>query len=63
MLESNGGGERLVAEFAGIFPKETVMKCLRDTANRWVDAPVQTFVGLLSERFARESLRAAADAS
>jgi hypothetical protein len=27
---------------------------------RWVDAPVQTFVELLTERYARESLRAAA---
>jgi hypothetical protein len=40
-----------------------VLKCLRDTANTWVDAPVQTFVALLAERFARESLRAAAHAS
>jgi len=49
-----------VAEFAGTFSRETVVKCLRDTALRWVDAPVQTFVELLTERFARESLRAAA---
>jgi hypothetical protein len=56
-------GERLVAEFAGTFSRETVLKCLRDTANTWVDAPVQTFVALLAERFARESLRAAAHAS
>jgi hypothetical protein len=56
-------GQRLVAEFAGTFSQETVMECVRDTAKRWVNAPVQTFVDLLTERFARESLRAAANAA
>jgi hypothetical protein len=55
-------GQRLVKEFAGVFSREIVVKCLRDTAKRWADAPVQMYVGLLSERFARESLRAAAPA-
>lgn len=59
MKESNGG-TRLVAEFAGTFSRETVLECLRDTAKRWAGAPVQVFVGLLSERFARERLRAEA---
>jgi hypothetical protein len=62
-VQGSNGGERLVAEFAGIFSQETVMECLRDTTNRWVNAPVQMFVGLLAERFTRERLRAAAHAS
>lgn len=60
MKESNEG-QRLVTEFAGVFSREIVLKCLRDTAKRWAGAPVQMYVGLLSERFARKSLRAAAD--
>jgi hypothetical protein len=55
-------GQRLVTEFAGVFSREIVVKCLRDTAKRWADSPVQMYVELLSERFARESLRAAARA-
>lgn len=61
MTDSNEG-QRLVTEFAGVFSRDIVVKCLRDTAKRWADAPVQMYVGLLSERFARESLRAAAHA-
>jgi hypothetical protein len=61
-MQEHGAEERLVAEFADTFSRETVLECLKDTAKRWVDAPVQTFVELLSERFARESLRAAANA-
>ena len=57
------GGERLVAESAGVFSRETVMECLQDTTNRWVNAPVQMFVTLLAERFTRERLQAAALAS
>ena len=53
----------MVAEFAGVFSRETVLECLRDTTKRWVNAPVQMFVTLLAERFTRERLRAAALAS
>ncbi len=56
-------GDRLVAEFAGTFTRATVVECLRDTAKRWAGAPIQMYVGLLSERFARERLRAAAQAA
>jgi hypothetical protein len=56
-------GQRLVAEFEGIFSRETVVECLRDTAKRWAEAPVQMYVGLLAERFTRERLRAATQAS
>jgi arsenate reductase (thioredoxin) len=51
-------GQELAAEFEGIFSRETVMECLRDTAEEWADAPVQTYVALLAERFARQRLRA-----
>ena len=56
-------GEELVAEFAGTFSRETVVECLRDTAKQWANAPIQMYVGLLTERFARERLRAAAQAA
>ncbi len=56
----NSGEERLVKEFAGTFSRDEVTECLRDTEARWAKAPVQTFVGLLAERFTRERLRAAA---
>ena len=62
-MQEHYAGERLVAEFNGTFSRETVMNCLKDTAKRWADAPVQAFVELLAERFARESLRAAAQAA
>jgi hypothetical protein len=51
-------GQGLVVEFEGIFSRETVVECLRDTAKEWADAPVQTYVGLLAERFTRQRLRA-----
>jgi hypothetical protein len=57
------GGQRLVAEFAGIFLAGDRDGGRRDTTNRWVNAPVQVFVGLLAERFTRERLHAAAHAS
>jgi hypothetical protein len=62
-MKQSKEGQRLVSEFAGVFSRETVVECLRDTAKRWAGAPVQMYVGLLSERFARERLRAAAHAS
>ena len=63
MTQETYVGQRLVSEFAGTFSREIVMACVRDSAKRWVDAPVQTYVELLTERFARESLRAAANAA
>jgi protein-tyrosine-phosphatase len=51
---------RLAKEFAGIFSRETVVECLRDSAFRFADAPVQTHVPVLAERFARQRLRASA---
>ncbi len=52
--------DRLVAEFSGVFSAETVIETLQDSASEWADAPVQTLVPSLAERFARERLRAAA---
>ena len=52
--------EQLVEEFLGIFSPETVAECLRDSADRLAGSPIQTYVALLSYRFARERLRAVA---
>ena len=52
--------EKLVQEFAGIFSPETIAECMRDSASKLAGAPVQTYVALLSYRFARERLRAVA---
>ena len=52
--------ETLVEEFAGIFSPETIAECMRDSASKLAAAPVQTYVALLSYRFARERLRAVA---
>ena len=52
--------EKLVEEFVGIFSPETVAECLRDSADRLAGSPIQTYVALLSYRFARERLRAVA---
>ena len=54
--------ERLVKEFSGILSPETVAACLRDSADKLSDIPVQTLVALLSYRFARDRLRAVAQA-
>ncbi len=54
--------ERLSAEFEGVFSPETVAEVLQDSALPWLDAPVQTHVPVLAERFARERLRAVAQA-
>jgi arsenate reductase len=63
-MESGLGGatQRLAREFEGIFSPETVEESLRDSASRWAEAPVQTHVAVLAERFARERLRAVAQA-
>ena len=52
--------DKLVEEFAGIFSPETIAECLKDSADKLTAAPVQTYVALLSYRFARERLRAVA---
>ena len=57
-MESANAELRLRHEFAGIFSAETIAECVRDSATRWADAPVQVHVAVLAERFARERLRA-----
>jgi arsenate reductase (thioredoxin) len=59
-MELKNAERRLFAEFAGVFSPETIAECVRDSAHRWTDAPIQVHVPVLAERFARERLRAAA---
>jgi arsenate reductase (thioredoxin) len=49
-------------EFAGTFSDETVERFLRESEAAFRDASVQTFVPVMVERFARERLRALAQA-
>jgi arsenate reductase len=59
-MELTHAADKLVEEFAGIFSPETVAQCLRDSADGLAGAQIQTYVALLSYRFARERLRAVA---
>ena len=59
-MELTNAEQRLLNEFAGIFSPETIEECVRDSARRWADAPIQVHVPILAERFARDRLRAAA---
>jgi protein-tyrosine-phosphatase len=61
-MELGHAGDRLKADFAGIFSPETVEQVLQDSALRWADAPIQAHVPVLAERFAKERLRAVAQA-
>jgi protein-tyrosine-phosphatase len=61
-MELTGAERRLAEEFAGIFSSETVEEVLWDSALRWRDAPIQVHVPLLAEKFARERLKAVAQA-
>lgn len=54
--------ETLVEEFAGIFGRQTVQRCVDDSYVRLLPASIQGFLPLLAQRFARERLRAAARA-
>lgn len=57
-----GAGERLASEFSGVFSKETIAQYLEDSLQAWSEARIGTFIPLLTERFARERLRALAQA-
>ena len=61
-MDLSNAEQRLAEEFRGVFSPETVGECLRDSASRWKDAPIQTHVAVLAERFARERLKATAQA-
>jgi arsenate reductase len=54
--------DRLTAEFRGIFSPETVVQCVRDTLERFRGASVATYIPMMTERFTRDRLRAAAQA-
>ncbi len=53
---------RLHEEFEGVFSTETIERVLNDSHRLLSQSRVQTFVPLLTERFARERLQAAAKA-
>jgi arsenate reductase len=61
-MELTSAKRRLAEEFAGVFSPETVEEVLRDSALRWKDAPIQVHVPVLAEKFAKERLRAVAQA-
>lgn len=56
----DAGTRRLTEEFKGVFSPETVREVVVKSAGSWGDADVQIFVPILTERFARERLTAAA---
>jgi arsenate reductase (thioredoxin) len=54
--------EVLADEFAGIFSRETIDAYFEESLDRFADATVEDFVPLMVERFARQRLRALAQA-
>jgi arsenate reductase len=52
----------LLGEFAGIFSRQTIERYITDATEYFRDSRVSNFVPLLTERFARERLRALAQA-
>jgi arsenate reductase (thioredoxin) len=54
--------ERLADEFAGIFSQETIARYMAESTALLGDARVNVFVPVLAHRFARERLRALAQA-
>jgi arsenate reductase len=60
-VKLNGAEDRLAAEFAGVFSRQTVAELLRDSFDRLAaTAKVRTYLELFAERFARERLAAVA---
>ena len=58
----DAGERRLAEEFRGIFSPETVRETVVASAGTWPDPDVQLYIPILTERFARERLTAAAQA-
>jgi len=54
--------ERLAEEFAGIFSEETIARYIAESVDLLGGASVNVFVPVLAHRFARERLRALAQA-
>jgi arsenate reductase (thioredoxin) len=55
-------GEALADEFAGVFARETIERYITESADLLSMSKVQTFVPVLAHRFARERLKALAQA-
>jgi arsenate reductase len=58
----NQAADRLAEEFAGIFSQETIARYMAESTDLLGDARVNVFVPVLAHRFARERLRALAQA-
>jgi protein-tyrosine-phosphatase len=58
----NQAAERLADEFAGIFSQETIARYMADSQELLGEAKLNGFVPVLAHRFARERLRALAEA-
>lgn len=54
--------ERISADFSGIFSIETIERFVIESSSHLADAKVKGYVSLLTERFARDRLRACAQA-
>src|SRR5512132_3890605 len=54
--------ERLADEFAGIFSQETIARYMAESTDLLGEAKFNVFVPVLAHRFARERLRALAQA-
>jgi protein-tyrosine-phosphatase len=54
--------ERLAEEFAGIFSQETIARYMAESQDLLGDAKINVFVPVLAHRFARERLKALAQA-
>ncbi len=58
----NQAAERLADEFAGIFSEETIDRYIAESLDLLGDARINVFVPVLAHRFARERLKALAQA-
>jgi arsenate reductase len=58
----NRAAERLAEEFAGIFSQETIARYMAESQDLLGEAKINVFVPVLAHRFARERLRALAQA-
>ncbi len=56
------GASKLHAEFDGVFSEQTVRRCLAESTTALMGSPVSDYVPIFAYRFARERLRAAAQA-
>jgi len=60
-MSLEGGRERLIDQFEGIFSPETVIRCLEESTQALTEgARIQLHVPTFAERFTRERLRAVA---